>query len=141
MARKARPVADVADEYLRLYGKGAEERFVTEVSDVKAARRLWHEWTAEIESRLEGIRSARKGTGTDLTKVQARALAGEWYKWYTGKHAGSSSYRWEEQQDALQSELQPYAAAYGGDTAAALEFDAQARESHSANAGGFWGNR
>jgi len=40
---------DVKDHYELLYGKRAEERFVSD-ADLKAARRAWHEWTAEIES-------------------------------------------------------------------------------------------
>jgi len=75
MARKRIP-ADVRDEYARLYGKRAEERFTTTAAIIEA-RREWHEWQAAIDGRIANIRAARRGDGITLTRRDARALAGE----------------------------------------------------------------
>jgi hypothetical protein len=42
--------------------------------------------SAEIESRIAALRAKQRGEGHDLTQREARALAGEWYKWFVGQH-------------------------------------------------------
>lgn len=106
MARKRIP-ADVKDEYARLYGKRAEERFTTAPGlSAKAARRLWLEWSAEIETRIENIRAQRNGQGVSLTKLQARALAGEWYAWFVARNDRDGGVvRWSRCREAIQDAL------------------------------------
>jgi integrase len=85
-ARKAIP-ADIRNEYARLYGKRREELFRAppdiSPSRAKALRAAWEE---EIETRIETLRAQKRGDGHDLTQRQAVALAGEWYRWFTGQH-------------------------------------------------------
>jgi hypothetical protein len=87
-ARKAIP-ADIIikDAYAKLYGKRAEELFRAppdvEPRRAKALRAAWEE---EIETRFETIRAQQRGRGHDLTQRQATALAGEWYRWFIGRH-------------------------------------------------------
>jgi integrase len=84
MARKRVP-ADVQDEYAKLYGLHAEERLNTGPMTIFHARARHREWSTEIEARFANIRAARKGEGRTLTRKQARALAGEWYEWFTAR--------------------------------------------------------
>jgi hypothetical protein len=44
------------------------------------------EWLAEIETRIATIRAAKAGTGHPLTRRNAHALAGEWYRWFIRQH-------------------------------------------------------
>jgi integrase len=75
--------ADVQDEYQKLYGKRHEERFNSGAVPVALATKKHREWLSEIEARIENIRAERKGTGRTLTPMQARALSGAWYRWFT----------------------------------------------------------
>lgn len=43
------------------------------------AKALHGQWLAEVETRIERIRAAAKGTGQPLTQRNVLALAGEWY--------------------------------------------------------------
>jgi integrase len=54
---------------------------------------------SEIEARIENIRAERRGEGRTLTPKQARALAAEWYQWFTSKHLAKpkSAAHWEEE--------------------------------------------
>jgi integrase len=89
-ARKKLP-RDVRDEYGRLYGQRYEAKFFCPASTPKyEAKRQFSEWSAEVDGRILAIRSARDGTGLSLTRTQARALAGEWYEWWTARHANAS---------------------------------------------------
>jgi integrase len=85
-ARKAIP-ADIRDEYAQLYGKRREELFRAppdvSPSRAKALRAAWEE---EIETRYATLRAQKRGDGHDLTQRQAAALAGDWYRWFTGQH-------------------------------------------------------
>jgi integrase len=111
-ARKRIP-ADVREEYRRLYGNGWEERFVSEPGRPAAAvKQQWHDWLAEIESRIANIRAARNGDGRTLTRAQARALAGEWYHWFVDQHSSRphSSEHWDYVRDEVQSVLREFAA-------------------------------
>jgi hypothetical protein len=40
-----------------------------------------------VEGRIAAIRADRDGTGRTLTRVEARKLAGDWYEWFTARHA------------------------------------------------------
>jgi hypothetical protein len=84
VARKVIP-SDVRDEYAKLYGQRTEERLNTGPLPVSLARAKHREWSSEIEVRIVNIRAARKGEGRTLTSKEARALAGEWYHWFTAR--------------------------------------------------------
>jgi len=86
IARKVIPF-DVRDEYAKLYGQRTEERLNTDPLPVSLARAKHREWSSEIEARIVNIRAARKGGGRTLTPKEARALAGEWYHWFTARMA------------------------------------------------------
>jgi hypothetical protein len=70
------------------------------------------EWTAEVETRIESLRAARKGEGQSLTKRNAHALAGEWYQWYVARHKENPGTpdHWRTMWDVLISELENHAA-------------------------------
>jgi hypothetical protein len=79
---------DVRDECQALYGKRWEELFHRPASlPLSKAKADHSEWVAEIESRIAALRAQHRGEGHDLTEErQARALAGEWYRWFVGQH-------------------------------------------------------
>ncbi len=106
---------DVRDEYQALYGKRWEELFHRPASlSLSKAKADHSEWVAEIESRFATLRAQRRGEGHDLTERQARALAGEWYRWYVGQHEKNPGEPdgWLAWQWAVMDELE---AAAGGD--------------------------
>jgi hypothetical protein len=86
VARKVIPL-DVRDEYAELYGQRTEERLNTGPMPVLLARAKHREWSSEIEARFANIRAAKKGEGRTLTPKEARALAGNWYDWFTARMA------------------------------------------------------
>jgi integrase len=101
VSRKRLPL-DVRDEYGRLYGKRHEEKFFLPAStDRREARRQFSEWCAEVDGRIIAIRAARDGTGLSLTPTQARKLAGDWYDWFTTKHAHISFDEIEWRREAI----------------------------------------
>jgi integrase len=112
IARKAIPF-DVRDEYAKLYGnerkrKCTEERFDTDgPMPISLARAKHREWSSDIEARIASIRAARKGEGRTLTPKEARALAGEWYGWFTARMAANNwpAHVWEHYQAHMHSEL------------------------------------
>ena len=108
VARKAIP-ADVRDEYQRLFGPAweAKLRLPGTVSQAEARVRVM-EWQAEVEARIEAIRSRQRGEGQALTPKQARALAGEWYTWFTTQYeaAPGTSEHWQLAFDELVQEIQ-----------------------------------
>jgi integrase len=67
------------------------------------ARAKHRDWLNEIDARIANIRAEQNGEGRTLTSVQARALAGEWYNWFTAKHLARerSSQFWEAEIEAL----------------------------------------
>jgi hypothetical protein len=78
---------DVRDDYQALYGKRWEELFHRPASlPLPKAKADHSEWVAEIEGRFATLRAQQRGEGHDLTERQARALAGEWYRWFVGQH-------------------------------------------------------
>ncbi len=99
-ARKRLP-ADVREEYGRRHGQRLEAKFFTAASKGAAeAKRLFREWESEVDARIEAIRAERTGEGVSLTPQQARALAGEWYEWFVGRHPVWNVKSWEDLQRA-----------------------------------------
>jgi hypothetical protein len=97
-ARKGIP-ADVRDEYHATHGKRWEELFRAPPDrEPQHAKALRGEWEAEIETRIVTIRAKQRGEGHDLTKKQAYALAGEWYRWFTTRYEDNpgSPDRWND---------------------------------------------
>jgi hypothetical protein len=84
-ARKVIP-EDVQDEYQRLHAKKYEERFNSGPVPVALARQNLASWFNKIEARINNIRAERNGEGRNLTPLQARALAGRWYHWWTTRY-------------------------------------------------------
>lgn len=70
-----------------------------------AAKIEFTEWLAEVESRIDAIRKQRKGERIALTRQQARALAGEWYDWFTARHPLSDRQHWEQLRDDVHEAL------------------------------------
>ena len=80
--------ADVRGQYGKLFGQQYEAKFFRPAStDRREAQRQFSEWSAEVDGKIIAIRAARDGTGLSLTPAQARKLAGDWYDWFTAKHA------------------------------------------------------
>lgn len=86
VARKVIP-ENVRDEYERLYDVRWEAKFHRSADlrpqDAKAQHA---EWLSLVESRIAAIRDKRRGSSRDLTEREARALAGEWYRWFVRQH-------------------------------------------------------
>lgn len=99
-ARKRIP-ADVREDYGRLFGNGKpqwEAWFNSGPVPIGIARAKLREWLNEIEARIANIRAERKGAGRTLSPMQARALAGEWYLWWTTRHLAKPTHpkHWED---------------------------------------------
>jgi hypothetical protein len=78
---------DVRAEYQRLYGQRWEAKLTLPAGmKPQEAKVRLSEFSAEVESRIEAIRAARRGVGQSLTQRQAFALAGEWYVGYVAQH-------------------------------------------------------
>src|SRR5262249_15153326 len=85
-ARKRIP-KDAQEDYERLYGVRWEARLTIDPgTPIVLARAKHREWLSDIESRIANIRATRKGEGRLLTPKEARAMAGEWYHWFTERH-------------------------------------------------------
>jgi integrase len=87
-ARKRIP-ADVREDYGRHFGKGRprwEAWFNSGPIPIGLARAKHREWLSDVEARIANIRAERNGEGRTLSPMQARALAGEWYHWWTTRH-------------------------------------------------------
>ncbi len=133
VARKRIPT-DVQAEYRRLYGVTWEERLNTGPGvTVNLARAKEREWRTEIENRIQNIRAQRNGIGRALTPQQARALAGEWYHWFTNRHLAKhrSASHWEDYlsdvADQIRDTVMP-ATASDGDPDEEWEMSTRARE-------------
>jgi integrase len=132
VARKRIPL-DVRNEYAKLYGQRWEERLNTGPMPVLLARAKHREWSNEIEARIANIRAQRKGEGRTLTPKDARALAGEWYGWFTARMAANNwpANVWDEYEAHVRSELYGPAMAggvYSGDPLDFWERDSAMRE-------------
>jgi hypothetical protein len=89
-ARKRIP-ADVQDAYEKVYRVRWEERFNSGAVPLPLAREKLTAWTNDMEARIKNIRAEQKGEGRTLSPMQARALAGDWYLWWTARHLAKPS--------------------------------------------------
>ena len=55
------------------------------------ARLRFTEWLAEIETRITNIRASHEGKTLGLPPKEARALAGEWYRWFIARHEAKTT--------------------------------------------------
>ena len=111
VTRKAIP-KDVRDEYQRLYGQRWEAKLTLPVGTrPQEAKVRVDEFMAEVETRIEAIRAAKRGDGQSLTQRQALALAGEWYIWYVAWHEENPGTveHWRLMWDALIFHLEDHA--------------------------------
>jgi len=123
IARKVIPL-DVRKEYAKLYGQRSEERLNTGPMPVSLARARHRDWSSEIEARITNIRAEREGEGRTLTPKEARALAGEWYSWFTVRMAAGNwpADVWEDYQARVRFELYGPAMAGGVFSGDPLDF-------------------
>ena len=102
-ARKGIP-EEVREDYARLYGvkREAHLKLPADTSRHEAKVRLG-EWEAEVETRIATLRAQRNGEGQPLTKLNAIALAGRWYKWFVAQYEDDPgpAKRWKEMSDHL----------------------------------------
>ena len=102
-SRKAIP-KDVRAEYKRLYGVSHEAILVVPAGTSNAQAKALHgHWLAEVETQIERIRAAAKGTGQPLTQRNALALSGRWYSWFVARHADApgSPEHWADRKEHL----------------------------------------
>lgn len=102
-SRKAIP-KDVRAEYKRLYGVSHEAILVVPAGTSKPQAKALHgQWLAEVETRIERIRAAAKGTGQPLTHRNALALSGRWYSWFVARHMDEpgSPEHWADRKEHL----------------------------------------
>jgi integrase len=101
-ARKRIP-ADVQDAYERVYRVRWEEWFNSGPVPLALAREKLTDWFNDVEARIKNIRAEQKGGGRTLTPMQARALAGDWYLWWTARQLAKPSpiAHWNEFRDRL----------------------------------------
>jgi integrase len=97
----------VRDAYAKMYGQRTEERLNTGPMPILLARAKHRDWCSEIEARFHNIRAVREGRGRSLTPREARALAGEWYEWFTARMAAKNlpAEVWEEGQWLVRLEM------------------------------------
>jgi integrase len=71
------------------------------------ARAKHRDWLNEIDARIANIRAEQNGEGRTLTSVQVRALAGEWYNWFTAKHLARerTPQFWEAESEAFRNDF------------------------------------
>jgi hypothetical protein len=87
-ARKVIP-KDVREDYAALYGMGWEEKLsLAAGTPPHEARAQYGEWLSEIETRIGALRAAKNGERQPLTRRNAHALAGEWYRWFLVRQEG-----------------------------------------------------
>jgi integrase len=98
LIRRKRIPADVQDAYEKIYGIRWEERYNSGPVAPLLARAKHREWLTDIETRIQNIRAERNGGGQELTPLQARALAGGWYSWFTARHLAKNrtARHWED---------------------------------------------
>jgi integrase len=82
----------VRDDYEALYGKRWEEPFHAPADCPLSEAKMRHsDWEGQVVSRIAALRAKHRGEGHDLTQREARALAGEWYKWFVAQHEDPGS--------------------------------------------------
>ena len=106
IARKRIP-EDVQAAYEPLYGVRWEERLRLPPIPIHLARAKHRDWLTEIESRVVNLRAVRTGAGRSLMPKDARALAGEWYHWFTERHIedARTAAHWEDLRDKINDAL------------------------------------
>lgn len=78
--RKSIP-KDVREDHHALYGRSWEELFNRPAGHpAQRARVEFSEWQAEIDNRIATLSAKRRGEGRNITRREAQALAGEWYR-------------------------------------------------------------
>jgi hypothetical protein len=110
-ARKGIP-KDVQEEYERLYGHRWEAKLTLPATLKPAeAKARYGEWLTEVETRIDTIRARRNGNRQALSQKQARALAGEWYRWFIAQHEDNPGVpeRWRQNFWALIDRLEELA--------------------------------
>lgn len=98
IARKVIP-ADVREAYKCHHGVKREALFKAPADTSKAqAKAQCAEWIAEVETRIATLRAAENGEGQPLTRLNAIALAGKWYIWFTEQHETNlgSAKQWDD---------------------------------------------
>jgi integrase len=103
---------DVRAEYQRLYGQRWEAKLTLPAGmRPQQAKVRISEFSAEVESRIEAIRTAKRGEGRSLTQRQAFALAGEWYVWYVAQYEENPGTvkHWRVMWDVLIARLEDHA--------------------------------
>ena len=86
VARKVIP-KDVRSDYAARYGMSWEEKFyATPSTSEPEAKARYGEWLADIETRIAKIRATKKSAPHPLTRQNAYALAGRWYRWFIARH-------------------------------------------------------
>jgi hypothetical protein len=102
-SRKAIP-KDVRAEYKRLFGVSREAILIVPAGTSNAQAKALHgQWLAEVETRIERIRAAAKGTEQPLTQRNASALSGNWYSWFIARHSDNpgSPEQWADRKEHL----------------------------------------
>jgi hypothetical protein len=85
-ARKVIP-KDVREDYAALYGTAWEEKLTIPAGTPPHEAKARHgEWLAIIETRISRLRAAKNGERQSLTRRDAQALAGEWYRWFIAQN-------------------------------------------------------
>jgi len=103
-ARKRLP-NDIRKEYGRLYGQRLEAKFFAPASTKRLdVERRFDESKSETNARIAAICAHRKGEDIQLTRHQARALAGEWYDWFLARHSAEDK-NWEALRDKVQDAM------------------------------------
>ena len=93
---------DVREQYGRLYGAHYEAKFsAPKTTKSQEVKRLFGEWLSEVEGRIAAIRAERDGTGRALTRAEARRLAGDWYEWFTARHANANAEYLEQRRETV----------------------------------------
>jgi len=95
---------DVRADYQALYRKHVDELFYAAADcPPQRAQVLFSQWQADIKNRIATLRAKQRGEGHDLTQREARALAGEWYKWYVNQHEENPGQprRWAKLREVL----------------------------------------
>jgi integrase len=85
-ARKVIP-KDVREDYAALYETAWEEKLTIPAGTPPHEAKARHgEWLAIIETRISRLRAAKNGERQSLTRRDAQALAGEWYRWFIAQN-------------------------------------------------------
>jgi hypothetical protein len=103
VARKGIPV-DVREAYARFYGVKWEAQLKLPAGTPKHEAKTRHgEWLAEVENRIATLRATVKGEGQPLTRLNAIALAGQWYTWFVAQYEADPGVpkRWRDLIDYL----------------------------------------